>query len=98
MPQFRSAVIKVQQCRKDIADLGNSRPTDPKVTVARIEALVSEHESAWATLSADEIPPTVIAFIRAAADEGAPLTAYTDEVRAWLDGRNLLKAFRIRLR
>ena len=98
VPQFRPAVTKIQQCREDIAALGNSLPIDPKAIVARLDALVSEHDTAWATLSAENIPPTVISFIRAAANEGAPLTAYTDEVRTWLESRNLLNALRIRLR
>ena len=98
VPQFRPTVTTIQRCRKDIAALGNSLPTDPKATVARMDVLVAEHDTAWATLSAENIPPTVISFIRVAANEGALLTAYTDEVRAWLESRNLLNAFRIRLR
>ncbi len=98
VPQFGPAVIKIRHCRKEIDDLGKRRPTDPKAAVARIDALVFEHETAWATLLADEIPPTVIAFFRATADEGAPLTAYSEEVRAWLESRNLLDAFQIRTR
>ena len=98
VPQFHLAVTKIQQCQKDITDLGNSLPIDPKAAVARMDALVSEHETTWATLSADDIPPKVIAFIRAAAEDGAPLTTYTEEVRAWLKSRNLLSAFRIRRR
>ena len=98
VPQLRPAVTKIQRCRKDIAELGNSLPTNPKAAVARMDALVSEHNTVWATLSAENIPQTVISFIRTAADEGAPLTAYTDEVRAWLESRNLLNSFCIRFR
>lgn len=98
IPQFRPSVTKIQQCRSNIAALGNSLPTDPQTTVAKLDTLVAEHDIAWATLSADNIPPSVISFIRAAANEGAPLTAYSDEVRTWFEGRNLVNAFRIRLR
>ncbi|AMS39346.1 hypothetical protein [Aminobacter aminovorans] len=98
VPQFRPSANKIRQCRSDIGALGNSLPADPKATVARLDALVAEHDTAWATLSADNIPPSVVSFIRAAANEGAALTTCTDEVRAWLESRNLLNAFRIRLR
>lgn len=98
VPQFRSSVTKIRQCRNDIAALGSGLPSDPLATIARLNALVAEHDTAWATLSADNIPPSVISFIRATANEGAPLTAYTNEVRTWLEGRNLANAFRIRLR
>ena len=97
VPQFRPVVTQVLRYRKDIAALGSSLPTDPKTIVAQIDALVSEHETAWGTLSADNIPRTVISFIRSAANEGVPLIAYTEEVRTWLESRNLLNAFRIRL-
>jgi hypothetical protein len=49
-------------------------------------------------LSAEDIPSSIVSFIRAAAAEGAPLATYTDQVQAWLESRNLLNAFRIRLR
>jgi hypothetical protein len=63
-----------------------------------LDALVADHNAAWAELSAEDIPGTVISFIRDAANEGALLTTYIDEVRTWLESRNLLNAFRIRLR
>ena len=98
VPQFRPSVTKIRQCRLNIAALGNSVPSDPQTTVDRLDALVADHNTAWAELSAEDIPSSVITFIRAAADEGALLTTYTDEVRTWLDSRNLLNAFRVRLR
>ena len=98
VPQFRSSVTKIRPCRTNIAALGNSLPPDPKATVARLDALVREHDAAWSELSAEGIPPSVVVFIRAAANEGALLTAYSDEVRTWLERRSLLNAFRIRLR
>ncbi len=98
VPQFRPSVTKIRQCRTSIAAFGNSLPSDPQATVAQLDALVTEHDTAWADLSAEDIPPKIISFIRAAANEGALLDAYSDEVRTWLEGRNLLNAFRIRLR
>jgi hypothetical protein len=96
--QFRPSVTKIRQCRSDISALGKSLPLDPQTAVARLDALVAEHNAAWAELSAEDIPSSILSFIRAAANEGTPLATYTDEVRAWLESRNLLNAFRIRLR
>ena len=97
VPQFRANVSKLRQCRADITALGNTLPSDPLSAVARLNSLVADHKAAWKDLSADDIPSTVLAFIRDSANEGAPLWTYTDEVRSWLKRRNLLKTFRIRL-
>jgi hypothetical protein len=98
VPQFRPSVTKIRQCRSNIAALGNSVPSDPQTTMDQLDALVADHSAAWVALSAEDIPSSVMSFIRAAANEGALLATYTDEVRTWLESRNLLNAFRIRLR
>ncbi|MBZ9803379.1 hypothetical protein [Mesorhizobium sp. ES1-6] len=98
VPQFRPSVDKILHCRTNITALGNSLPTDPQATVVRLDTLIAEHDTAWATISAEDIPRSVISFIRAAASDGAPLTAYTDEVQTWLESRHLINSFRIRLR
>jgi hypothetical protein len=97
VPQFRGSVAKIRRCRADISALGNGLPADPSAAVARMDALLKEHDAAWAELSADDIPPSVLSFIRAAAGAGAPLKGFTAEVQAWLAERDLLTAFRIRL-
>jgi hypothetical protein len=98
LPQFKASVAKIRQCRVNIAALGASLPADPSTAVARLSVLVDEHRTAWAELRADGIPDAVIAFLRACAAEGAPLSGLTDEVRSWLESRNLLSAFRIKIR
>ena len=97
VPQFRTDVIKIRQCRTDIIALGNELPSNPLSAVVRLNSLVAHHEAAWRDLSAEDIPGSVLKFIRASAIEGARLSTYTDEVRSWLESRNLLDAFRIRL-
>jgi hypothetical protein len=98
IPQFKQSVAKIKRLRVEVAGLGNVVPPDPKTTVARLNNLVAEHDAAWSELAAGDIPTSVIAFIRAAASEGAVLSALTDEVRSWLKNHNLLTVFRIRLR
>jgi hypothetical protein len=96
--QFRASVARIRQIRGEVANLGGSLPRDPKAAVASLNSLLSQHEAAWNTLAASDIPPSVVAFIRAAANSEALLSAYTSEVQTWLGGRNLLGAFRIKLR
>lgn len=98
VPQFRKSVARIRQCRSDIATIGSSMPSDPQMAVGKVDALVAAHNAAWAELSAEDIPKSVLSFVRAAASEGAALATYTNEVRTWLESRNLLTAFRIGLR
>lgn len=98
VPQFRVSVTKIQGIRGQVAAFGASLPADPETAIARLDTLVSQHEAAWNALAASDIPSSVVAFIRAAANSDALLSAYTSEVQTWLESRNLLGAFRIKLR
>jgi hypothetical protein len=98
VPQFKASVVKIRQIRSDIAAFGAILPADPKEAIVKLDALVSQHEAAWTSLDASDIPPSVVAFIRAAANSDALLSAFTPDVKMWLDSRNLLGAFRIKLR
>jgi hypothetical protein len=96
--QFRVSVGKIRQIRGEVAAVGASLPTDPKMAIASLDSLLSQHEAAWNNLAASDIPMSVVSFIRAAANSEALLSAYTSEVQKWLESRNLLGAFRIKLR
>lgn len=96
VPQFRSSVSRIRQCQTNIEALGSTLPADPRTAVERLHALITDHDNAWAELSTEDIPPGVISFIRAAAAEGAMLSAYSQEVEAWITSRSLLGAFRIK--
>lgn len=98
IPQFRQSIARISQIRTDVARFGAMLPDDPKGAISKLDALMAEHEAAWRALAADDIPRSVVAFIRAAASSDALLSAYTQDVRAWLESRNLLDAFRIKLR
>lgn len=98
VPQFKASVTRIRQIRSDVAAFGAALPVDPKDAIARLDILVTQHEAAWNALAASDIPSSVVAFIRAAANNDALLSAYTSEVQTWLESRNLLGAFRIKLR
>jgi hypothetical protein len=98
VPQFKSVVLKIRQIRSEVSALGSVLPNDPNAERAKLDRLISEHETAWASLNASDIPASVIAFIRSAAKGDAMLTDFTQETRSWLESRNLVDAFRIKLR
>lgn len=98
VPQFRASVAKIREIRAQVVAFGASLPADPKASIAGLDILVGHHETAWSTLAASDIPPSVVAFIRAAANSEALLSAFTSEVKTWLESRNLLDTFRIKLR
>ena len=96
--QFKASVLRIRRIRADVAALGANLPADPQAAIAKLDVLVNEHEIAWKSLAATDIPPSVIAFIRTAASSEALLSAYTSEVQSWIESRNLLGAFRVKLR
>jgi hypothetical protein len=98
VPQFKASVARIRQIRSDVSAFGAGLPADPKDAIAKLDILVGLHEAAWNSLDASDIPSSVVAFVRAAANSDALLSAYTPEVQTWLDSRNLLGAFRIKLR
>jgi hypothetical protein len=98
VPQFRASVAGIRQIRSDVAAFGASLPPDPKDAIVKLDALVRQHETAWASFAASDIPSSVVAFIRAAANSDALLSAFTPEVKSWLESKDLLGAFRIKLR
>jgi hypothetical protein len=62
-----------------------------------IEQLINQLRERWHSLSSDEVPETVLSFLKAAVDLGAPLDLLTPEVRYWLDRHALSESLRIRL-
>ncbi len=97
LPQMRAGVTRIRYCRQKVANLAATVPADPASAIEQMRALSAEHGSAWAELTADSVPPSVLQFLRACAADGAPVTALTDEVRVWLESRGLLGSFRIRI-
>jgi hypothetical protein len=97
LPQMRAGVMRIRQCRQNVAFLAATVPVEPERAIEQLRELTEEHGSAWTMLTADNVPPSVLQFLRACAADGAPITAFTDEVRDWLESRELLGSFRIRI-
>lgn len=97
LPQMRAGVLRIRQCRQRLALLAATVPVEPERAIEQLKELTDELGSAWAMLTADNVPPSVLQFLRACAADGAPITAFTEEVRDWLESRDLLGSFRIRI-
>ena len=63
----------------------------------QIERLIDQLREHWLTLSSDDFPETVLHFLKATVDFGAPLNLLTTEVRDWLDYHGISDSLRIRL-
>jgi len=98
VPQYRPVVSTIRACRTKLATLASTVPSDLKTAIDALHTIVKDHRSAWTEMTAEGIPPSVISFLQACAAQGAPLTGLTDEVRGWLESRNLIHAFRIKIR
>ncbi len=97
LPQMRAGVAKIRQCRQSVNALATSIPSDMASAIKTIDDLETKHKSAWAELTSDGIPLSVLEFLRQCASAGAPLTSLNDEVRDWLGVKHLLESFRIRI-
>ena len=98
LPQFRTSIATIRQCRGAISALASSAPVDPVQATHQVDALVEAHQKAWSTLTAEDIPQSVLGFIRACAGDGASIEMLSDEVLDWLKSRSLTSAFRIKIR
>lgn len=97
VPQLRRSVNSIRKIRMAIDDLAKETPSNPSLAIKQLDKLTAELRSAWSEVAAEGIPKSVVSFIRKCGSEGAPLSYLTDEVHDWLDSRDLLGSFRIRI-
>ncbi len=91
---FRSTVQSI----RDLSDrLQRQKLPQTSEEFEYIEQLISQLRERWHSLSSDEVPETVLSFLKAAVDLGAPLDLLTPEVRYWLDSHDISESLRIRL-
>lgn len=98
IPQLQPSVNAIRKNRLSLAALRQSTPADVAAAQIQVRTIVAAHNKAWTELTAEGLPPSVMAFIRACAGEGASLSMLDGEVGAWLEQRGLAGAFRIRIR
>lgn len=96
--QYRPVVSKIRACRTQLVALASMVPVDAKAAISQIRTIVQEHRVAWEEMTVDGIPDSIIGFLRDCAAEGATLAGLTEEVWGWLEKRNLLNSFRIKIK
>lgn len=62
-----------------------------------IDQAIDNLAEAWSSLKSDEVPATVLDFLRAAATHGATIDRLTPEVQDWLSEHGISRFFYIRL-
>jgi len=91
---FRPNVQKIQDLN---AQIQRQKLPQNYEEFEHIERLIDQLREHWLTLSSDDFPETVLHFLKAAVDFGAPLNLLTPEVREWLDSHDISDSLRIRL-
>ncbi len=92
---FRLTVQRIRNLDSQIQQVTSFPQSSEEFT--RIERLIEELKQCWNSLNADEVPETVLRFLRVAANQGASLSLLTPEVKDWLTQHGLIDSLRIRL-
>lgn len=93
---FAATVVKIRRLSSQIE---RWRPKIPagEGDFIEFDALIAEVNQAWTELGSDEVPVSVLEFLKAATTGGASLELYTDEVKDWLTKRAISHSFRVRV-
>ncbi|ALF54915.1 hypothetical protein ACX27_22145 [Nostoc piscinale CENA21] len=91
---FKHTVLQIQIIDGEIKNV-----TYPKnnAEFAIYERKIEQLKYYWNTLSSDEVPEAVLHFLRAAANQGAPLNLLTPEVQDWINQHGISDSLKIRL-
>lgn len=96
--QFKSSVSEISQIRDEAREIKKELPSEPSSAISKLDELIAKHTAAWRKLGAADIPTSVVSFIRAASVGQASLSDFTPELQSWLNDRNLINAFSVKLR
>lgn len=91
---FKSTVQKIRKLDAQIP-----REEFPKncEDFENLDKLIEQLREAWNSLSSNEVPDPVLRFLRAAANQGAPITLFTPEVQEWIAQHEIADSLQIRL-
>ncbi|HYX18643.1 MAG TPA: hypothetical protein VE944_30610 [Nostoc sp.] len=91
---FKQTVLQIQIIDREIKNvIYPKNNADFVVYEHKIEQLKYH----WNSLSSDEVPQAVLHFLRAAANQGAPLNFLTSEVQDWINQHGISDSLKIRL-
>lgn len=92
LPSTREQVKIIRQLQEKAKQLTAVLPKDES-DIDQLRLVVSNIHTAWQGLETTETPASVLVFLKAAYGGGAALQLFTDEVRQWLEIRQLSHAF-----
>ncbi|MBD2200617.1 MULTISPECIES: hypothetical protein [Calothrix] len=91
---FKQTVLQIQIIDREIKSITYPKNNADFVVYERKIEQLKYH---WNSLSSDEVPEAVLHFLRAAANQGAPLNLWTSEVKDWIDQHGIADSLKIRL-
>ncbi len=91
---FKQTVLQIQIIDKKIKNVIYPK-NNADFTICERE--IEQLKHAWDSLSSDEVPEAVLHFLRAAANQGAPLNLLTSEVQDWINQHGIADSLKIRL-
>ncbi|WP_136616172.1 MULTISPECIES: hypothetical protein [Mesorhizobium] len=97
IPNYHSHVQRIRAVAERVNTL-RSRIPDPEHVASKLAELTaarSAKDAELGTMTGDGLPAKVLRFLRAAGQQGAALSDFTEEVATWLEDRKLSDAFRI---
>jgi hypothetical protein len=98
IPAFSSTVQKIQILARRIDALRSKNPCG-EPDFQKFDQLVDDMDKAWGELGSEDVPPSVMKFLRASGTrEGATLDLLTEEVKKWLQSCKIEGSFRVQLK
>lgn len=91
---FKQTVMQIQLIDKEIRNVIYPK-NNAEFTI--YERKIEQLKYSWNSLSSDEVPQSVLDFLRAAANQGAPLNLWTIEVQDWINQHGISNSLKIRL-
>lgn len=91
---FKQTVRQIQIIDKEVKNFIYPKNN---AEFAIYERKIEQLKYYWNSLSSDEVPQSVLDFLRAAANQGAPLNILTSEVQDWINQHGISDSFKIRL-
>ena len=101
LPAYRAQVVSLRAKHVEAEKLTKKPPElgDVESALKRINQLIDENAATWKELSGSGIPDDVLDFLRkSGAMGGVSLSEVTPSIIDWLNGRNLLTSFTVRVR
>ncbi len=97
LPSYKENVRLLKEKRETLHSLLNTSAPQSDEEWDRLLKTNDELHELWDKLDTKEFPPSVFQFIKEVHRGGVTLDRYTDEIKTWLESKNLTSNFIIKL-